>query len=448
MSRDLDTSRLRRALSLSKLGARLALKQGQKLLARDPSAVHRELARAMVEELGGLKGLPMKIGQILSYMDGLVPDEHAAIYRDILGELRTQSRPLATEACRQVFEDELGAPPEELFDELEPTPIASASIGQVHRARYRGQEVAVKVQYPGIAEATTSDLSNLDALVAVMRRIMPTIDTRQMIEDFRVRLVEECDYEAEADYQRRFARIYEGDADLVVPEVIDERSTKRVLTTRFVRGESLETFAAGASDEERQRASRALFRFAFGSLLGHGLFHSDPHPGNLLFRADGTARLAVLDYGCVQPIDAQTRRDIGVLLGAAMGGEQLSDHVARALGLAEMDDATRDAVARVTSKVLAPIIEPQPYTFTRSFAAEISREVVEAKQKLAARFLTRRGGFVARRNGVMFVVRNLFGLASIWGTLGARGDYRALTRELIDASEPAAEQLSPGQPGQ
>lgn len=443
MAKDIQTSRFRRALGLSKLGARLALKQGKRLVSRDESAVHREVAMALVGELGRLKGLPMKIGQILSYMDGAVPDEHRDLYQQLLGQLRTTSEPVAERAWREVFVAELGRTPEEVFDDFDPEPIAAASIGQVHRAVHHGREVCVKIQYPGIAEATRGDLENVEVVVSIMRGLMPNVDTRQMIEDFRVRLAEECDYRTEASYQARFADIYRGDPMLQVPEVVPELCTERVLTTRRVRGESLEAFVASATNRERDEAGRALFRFAFGTLLSNGLFHADPHPGNLLFRADGTGRLCVLDYGCVQPIDPAAREDLAALLRAALEGEDLAGPARRAFGIVEADPATEAAIVEITRRVLAPILEPQPYRFDRSFAAEITRAVTDAKMRLATKWLTRRGKFVAEREGVMFIVRNLFGLATIWGTLEAEGDFRELVRTLLSPPPSPERRVTP-----
>ncbi len=437
MAKDVRTSRLARALGLSKLGARLALGQGKRLVRRDESAVHREMALAMVRELGRLKGLPMKLGQILSYMDGVVPDEYRDVYQQVLGELRTTSPPVSEDAWRRVFVEEIGEAPEEVFDAFEIEPLAAASIGQVHAAVLRGAEVCVKIQYPGIVEATRSDLENVDAIVALMQTLRPKVDTRMMIDDFRARLEEECDYRIEARYQERFARTYRNDAALMVPEVVSELSTGRVLTTRRVRGVALDEFVAGSAQAERDRAGQALFRFAFGSLLAHGLFHADPHPGNLIFRADGTDRLCVLDYGCVQPIDAPTREDVAALLRAALAGDDLHAPVRRALGIAEADPATEAAIVAIAERVLAPILAPQPYRFDRSFAAEITRAVASAKMKLASSYLTRRGRFAVERSGIMFIVRNLFGLATIWGELGTTGDFRAIARELL-SSCPAA----------
>ena len=378
-----------------------------------------------------MKGLPMKIGQILSYMEGVVPAEYRDTYRDALAALRTTSPAMSREESTRVITDELGAAPEELFDEFDWEPLAAASIGQVYAARFDGRAVCVKVQYPGIADAVESDLKNVDSIVSMMRRVVPNIDVEQMIEAFRARLAEECDYRQEADYQRRFAEIYADDPELRIPEVMADRSARRVLTTERLTGEDLDALVADAPPAQRNDAGRALFRFAFGSLLRHGLFHSDPHPGNLLFRSDAAGRLGVLDYGCVQPVPEEACTDMRALFEAALAGDDLAEPTERALGLDDVDEATHEAIARIASMVLAPITRDQPFRFTRDLAVDIGRAVVRAKADLATRYLTRRGRFVARREGVMFVVRNLFGLASIWGALEAEGDYRELAAGLL-----------------
>ncbi|MFK7985654.1 MAG: ABC1 kinase family protein [Sandaracinaceae bacterium] len=434
MSGSTEVGRLKRAARLSRLGAKAALQQGRSWIQRDPAKAQAALARTLVEELGQLKGMPMKIGQILSYMGGVVPDEYAALYQEILGELRTQSPPMDEATWRAVFEDSMSSTPEALFDSFEVTPLASASIGQVHAARFEGQPVCVKIQYPGIAEATESDMANIEGVVGLMRRIMPGVDTRAMVDDFRARLFEECDYRHEAASQARFRALYEDDPDLLVPAVFAAASGDRVITTARINGISMEVFLHDASQEERNRAGRALFRFAFGTLLTEGLFHADPHPGNLLFRADADGRLGVLDYGCVQPLPLGARRDIAALLEAAMAGDDLEEPARKALGIDEMDPATAEVVTRIVGLVLAPI-RTEFFRFSRAFASDISRVVVEAKMKLGPRLLTRRGRFRVSRDGVMFVVRNLFGLAALWGALETEGDFQALTRDMIGSME-------------
>lgn len=418
------SSRLSRALSLGKLGARVAVGRGRRLLSGAKGAAqHEELAALLVAELGQLKGLPMKIGQLLSYMDGVMPAEARDTYRRVLGSLCTQSPPMPFETVRKQLQDAFGAGAMTRFSRFEQTPMASASIGQVHLAEVDGIEVCVKVQYPDIAEAIESDLRNVDAIIALVRRAVPTVDTTQMIDDFRERLREECDYEREAEYQARFAAIWADDPDIAAPEVLSRHCAPKVLTTVRARGLALDRFVAQADEAARDRAARGLFRFAFGSLLGHGLFHADPHPGNLLFAPDGA--LTVLDYGCVQPVDADARDALAGLVRAARDQAPLEAPARNALGLHDVDDVTLAALLNVTREVLRPVSSPQPYHFTRDFAATIAKATVDAKMALGPRALTRKARFKADREGVMFVIRNLFGLASIWGELDARFDVRA-----------------------
>jgi predicted unusual protein kinase regulating ubiquinone biosynthesis (AarF/ABC1/UbiB family) len=420
--RDVESGRWKRLGRLGKLGAKAA---GTKLMGK---AGHKVLANALVRELGEMKGLPMKVGQLLSYMDGLVPDEQQDTYAEALAILRANAPAADNAGCLAILDEELG-PRAEVFEAFDDTPISSASIGQVYTATFEGRPVCVKVQYPGIREATASDLQNVDAILGLTRRIMGDVDFEAIIENFKERLAEEFDYAREAEHQRRFADIYRGSEDILVPDVIDAACSDRVLTSSRIEGEAFEAFLATSTAAERDRAGLALFRFAFGSLLEHGLFHADPHPGNFFLRADG-ARVGVLDYGCVQPFPDDEVAAIARLLRAAMNGEDLGPSLVHALVL-DVDDETLAVLADVTRMILAPIIEPQPFTFTRGFAKDISRHVVEQKLKLSTRFLTRRARFSARGEGLLFITRNLFGLASLWGQLEATGDFRAEVRAML-----------------
>lgn len=428
---DLEPGRFARALQLSRLGARVAWTQGRAALSRDPAQAHRELAAALTDELGKLKGLPMKIGQLLSYMEGVVPDEHRDTYQQALATLRTAAAPLGLDLCQPAIEQQLGAPLSELFERFDPEPIAAASLGQVYRASYRGREVAVKVQYPGIAEATTGDLASLDRIVQLMRVILPKLDTRALVEDFRERLLEECDYRAEAEHQRRFSELLRDDPDLLVPEVVPERSADKVLTTQFVAGVPLSTFLTDTSPQERDRAGLALFRLAFGMLLRHGQMHADPHPGNLLFRVGPEHRLAVLDFGCVQPLDPTNRRALIELLRAELRGDDLRPYLRAGLGLAALDPTSEQLVIELTHHLLRPVTAPQPYRFDRDYAKEVARRVVDAKARLAPRMLTGQARLEVERSGTMMVVRNLFGLASVWGELASQADFRAVIEPML-----------------
>ncbi len=424
MSR-IKKGRFSRLTGLGKIGARAATTA---VLGR---GAHQKLAQAMVRELGAMKGLPMKVGQLFSYMDGLVPEAHRDVYLEALAALRAHAPAVDNEGVLALLEEELGGSRHELFERFDDVPISSASIGQVYAARFEGEEVCVKVQYPDIKDATVDDLANVDAIKGLAKLFARGIDVDSIIDNFKARLFEEFDYEREADMQRHFATIYADDPDILVPAVIDPRTTPRVLTTARLSGTMLEAYLPTASSRDRDRFGLALFRFAFGSLIQHRLFHADPHPGNLMFGA-GDNQLGILDYGCVQPFTDEEADGIAQILFAAAEGRSLKDPLIDGLGI-EADDATLDELATVTALTLRPVSEAQPYTFTPQFSSEIAARVTEAKLRLSARILTRRSYFGLDADGFTFIVRNLFGLAHIWGQLGSTADFRDALLRMRDA---------------
>jgi len=251
----------------------------------------------VVASLGNLKGAMMKVGQMASYLDLGLPEN----VRMTLASLQTGAPPMSGELAASVVVDELGQHPSGLFAEWDPVPIASASIGQVHRAlTHEGQAVAVKVQYPGVAEAIESDLRTNDALFSALRVMFPGIDTSTITEELRERLSEELDYELEATHQRHFAAKFEGHPFIHVPPIVDAYSTRRVLTSELVVGS---TFAEVLewSQEERNLAAETLFRFTFGSIYRLAAFNGDPHPGNYIFQGNG--KVTFLDFGLVKYFD-------------------------------------------------------------------------------------------------------------------------------------------------
>src|SRR5690606_24941760 len=154
-----------------------------------------------------------------------------------LADLQSNAPPMSAELAAQVVEEELGGPPEQAFLEWDPEPIASASSGQVHRATTRDERaVAAKVQYPGVGEAIGADLGNAGLLCGAIGRLFPGLEPEPLVEELKLRLVEELDYRLEADNQRLFADFYRGHPFIHVPAVVDELTTERVLTTKLAQG--------------------------------------------------------------------------------------------------------------------------------------------------------------------------------------------------------------------
>ena len=228
---------------------------------------------------------------------------------------RTVSRRWGRTSPPTVVAEELGAPPERAFARWDPQPIAAASIGQVHRAvTLDGRAVAVKVQYPGIAETMAADLRNVALLRRILRITAPAQDVDALLNELRDRVLEELDYRREAASQQRFAAYYRDHPTIHVPSVVTELSTRRVLTTELSDGAR---FAELASWPQRERdlAAETIYRFVFRSLYEIGAFNGDPHPGNYLFRRGG--RVTFLDFGLVKHFTAaelepllQMNRDI------------------------------------------------------------------------------------------------------------------------------------------
>ncbi|HEV7163564.1 MAG TPA: AarF/ABC1/UbiB kinase family protein, partial [Solirubrobacteraceae bacterium] len=201
------------------------------------------------------------------------------------------------------IEEDLEQDIDEVFSEFDAEPIAAASIGQVYRATLLdGREVAVKVQYPGVASAVRADMQNLDMIMRLLKRMTPGMDVKAITEEIRERIVEELDYELEAQNQRSLARIFAGHPFIVVPEVISSLSRERVLVSEFVSGVGFEEIKT-RSQAERDRIGEIVFRFFLGCLYRHRQFSGDPHPGNFMLLDDG--RVAFLDFGLFKRMESE-----------------------------------------------------------------------------------------------------------------------------------------------
>ena len=268
----------------------------------------------------------MKIGQLVSFLDsGLVPEEYRAIYQQIVGSLQADAPPMSTGLVRQVVEEELGRPVEDIFEWFGEQPMAAASIGQVHAAHlHGGREVVVKVQYPGVAEAIAADLANgelLAGLIHMGNRLMGPMgvksDVRAMVDELKDRITEELDYRLEAANQAEFSALYRDHPFIHVPEVVPELSTGKVLVMDEADGLRW-TAALEQPQELKDRWAAVINRFVYGSLYGAGIFNGDPHPGNYLFHDDGerhVPRLRIREALPDGPGRADARDGSGVVRG-------------------------------------------------------------------------------------------------------------------------------------
>jgi predicted unusual protein kinase regulating ubiquinone biosynthesis (AarF/ABC1/UbiB family) len=378
-----------------------------------------QTAEDVAGTLGAMKGVMMKIGQMASYVDdGLSP-----AVRRTLARLQDSVPPMRPELAATVVAEELGALPERAFARWDPVPIAAASIGQVHRAvTLDGQAVAVKVQYPGIAEMMAADLRNVALLRRILRITAPAQDVDALLTELRDRVLEELDYRREAANQQRFAAYYRDHPTIHVPQIIGELSTRRVLTTELSDGAR---FAELASWPQRERdlAAETIYRFVFRSLYEIGAFNGDPHPGNYLFHRGG--RVTFLDFGLVKHFTAaelkpllRMNRDIciehdpeafrrtlegaGFLRpGAPVSTEAIVDHL---------------AVFYDTIRV------PGPLTITSDYASSVVRRFFDVRSPLAE--------YIAVPQSYVILQRINLGLFAILGELSATANWRAISEEI------------------
>ncbi|MEQ1505732.1 MAG: AarF/ABC1/UbiB kinase family protein [Myxococcota bacterium] len=410
----LPTGLAARATATARIAANLG-RAGARRLVRRSDDDDASLGDALFRELDQLKGLGMKVGQILSYMEVGLPEE--TVRR--LTALQHGVSPLAGPVIVAEVERQLGAPIGSLFDRFDPTPIAAASIGQVHRAAVRGVEVAVKVRYPGVRASLDADTRQL-RVIGSIAALATVVDGQARVSERRARLLAECDYRIEAANQARFAAILAGDPALSVPEVVADRSAEGVLTTAWRDGERFD--AVRAADPARRAAVAAtLVRFPWSTVLGHGVLHADPHPGNFLFPGDD--RVVVLDFGCVKRLDpadvAAFRRLVQVVLDRDRGA--LLD-AALAVGLVPRPDKIdADELWAMLSWMLAPY-RTERFRFDRAFWDEGQRFTRPTNPN--ARWL----GFPP---AWLWLQRTLFGLHAVLTRLGVEGRFAELARAAL-----------------
>jgi predicted unusual protein kinase regulating ubiquinone biosynthesis (AarF/ABC1/UbiB family) len=327
--------RLRRTAPLVGLTARTAGEAAVeglrgRLGGADAIAFHARTAERYAELLGRSKGALMKAGQMLSLasVGPAVPTELQAVYQSALVRLRSDAPPMAPDVARAVLEGELGIAAESVFAEFDWKPLAAASIGQVHAARlHDGREVAVKVQYPGAAEAIVADLKNTELLATFVSLLIGGLSSRKLSFDLRgaaremgVRITEELDYRREAANQSAFAEHYRGHPFIHVPDVIGELCTGRVLTQELVRGLPWGQ-ALLAEQELRDQWAEAIWRFTYGTYTRIDMLNADPHPGNYVFHRDGS--VSFLDFGCVRRFSREQLEMFDAIIRQCRRGDAL-----------------------------------------------------------------------------------------------------------------------------
>lgn len=422
-------SRGQRQLEMGRLMARRAADRGfvraRSRLASDETRrrlqaeLERREAEDVVGSLGEMKGALMKLGQMASYLDEGMPEP----MRQALAGLRADAPPMPSDLALTEIERSLGRPLHELFTEIDDEPIAAASIGQVHRAvTHDGREVAVKVQYPGIAEAIASDLDNTERLAMLLGMVYPGLNPDELVDELRARINEELDYTTEARNQRLFAEYYAGHPHIWIPEVHVDLSTRTVLTTDFVAGRPFED-VYGAEPAERERVAEVLYRFVFRSLNRQYVFNGDPHPGNYLLADDG--RVAFLDFGLVKHFAPHEVEQFAVLIRAMIDRDPAQFRTA-----AEEQEVLRpgapfsdEDIYEWFTAYYELILEDAPVTVTTDYSVGLLYQTFDAKTHAILKHTNVPPTFA-------LIQRINLGLFSILGQLGATANWRAISEEL------------------
>jgi predicted unusual protein kinase regulating ubiquinone biosynthesis (AarF/ABC1/UbiB family) len=420
------------ALPLGYAG-RTALGIGKRIGGAPADAVLTDLQQRTAEQLfrtlGELKGGAMKVGQAMSIFEAALPDELAAPYREHLTRLQDSAPPMPTITVREILTRELGSDHTSHLTDLDPVPAAAASIGQVHRARWDGRDVAVKVQYPGAADALRSDLRQLARVARGIGPAFPGIDIKPLVEELQARVEEELDYQLEAEAQRTFAAAYAGDPDIVVPEVV--AGTQQVLVSEWIDSPaSLAQVIRNGTPEERNHYGELFVRFLFGGPARTGMLHADPHPGNFrLLPADGSpGRLGVLDYGAVARLpEGGLPHVIGALIRIAC----LDDYAQVVDGL-RAEGFIKESVTIDPDQLrayLSPFVEParvDSFTFSRAWMQEQFKRVNDPRGE-AYRVMLR----LNLPPAYLLIHRTWVGGIGVLSQLGATLPFRRILEESL-----------------
>jgi len=389
-------------------------------------------AKRLGERLSEMRGAAMKVGQLLS-MDGgqLLPPQLS----ELLARLREDAHAMPLGEVAAVLKGAWGNGWENQFSRFSFTPLAAASIGQVHEAVLKdGRRLAIKIQYPGIRDSIDSDVDNVASLLHFSNLLPEGLEVEPLLTEAKAQLHTEADYEREAVALRCFARQLEGDTRFDVPEVVEALSTQQVLCMQFLAGQPIESLAETPS-AERNDAAGALVELALREVFEWGLVQTDPNFANYLY-APRNRRIQLLDFGATRNYEPQFRQRLRDLLSACIDGSDRDIAIcAAAVGYTDPSDPPgyRDSVNALLRTATEPARADGDYAFARSdLAARMKDQVMEMRMR----------DRYARMPPppVLFLHRKLGGLYLLLHRLRASVPVKALITRLL--ADPAGDQDS------
>jgi predicted unusual protein kinase regulating ubiquinone biosynthesis (AarF/ABC1/UbiB family) len=300
------------------MAGRAALGFGKRLTGKSRDEVNAEMmekaANQLFNVLGELKGGAMKVGQALSVMEAAIPDEFGEPYREALTKLQKDAPPLPAAKVHRVLDAQLGTKWRTRFQSFDDAPVASASIGQVHKGVWSdGREVAIKIQYPGADEALRADLKTMQRMISMLKQLSPGADVQGVVDELIERTEMELDYRLESDNQRIFAKAYANDPHFVVPAVV--ASSPKVMITEWIDGVPMSKIIADGTAAERDACGTLLAELTYGAPQRVDMMHGDAHPGNFMLMPDG--KMGVIDFGAVAPLPGGLPVELGMTIRLA-----------------------------------------------------------------------------------------------------------------------------------
>ena len=401
---------------LSSLGLRAAFAHNKK----DPTSF--DMAHALTETLGNLKGPLMKVGQVLSMVPGLLPDD----YRENLQKLQNHAPPMGSLFVKRRMKMELGENWLRLFKEFDLAPFAAASLGQVHYAELHTEDkVVCKLQYPDMSSQIDADLKQLNFFLSLYQYPKNTIDHTDIFTEIKERFSEELDYQKETQNIKVFSKIFEKDPDTIVPQVFEEHTTKKLLTMSYHEGQKIQTFL-DTSQDTKNALGKLLFLAWYKPLYAYGVLHGDPHFGNYLFTED--KKIILLDFGCIRYFDALTLQGVIQLYYALKNND--SDLLYEAYKLWGFSDLNKNLLEALTlwAKFLyTPLLEDAVRPLYTESVGSLGRKIASTIYKE----LKGLGGIKPPRSFV-FLDRAAIGIGSALSSLNAHQNWHQLFESLIE----------------
>jgi predicted unusual protein kinase regulating ubiquinone biosynthesis (AarF/ABC1/UbiB family) len=430
-----------RALRYGRVGANVgsvaARIAGRRLFGLEPE--RERDAASLAAALGGLKGPIMKVAQLLATIPEALPAEYAAE----LGQLQSQAPPMGWPFVRRRMAAELGPDWEAKFTAFEHEAAASASLGQVHRAKsHDGRALAAKLQYPDMQSAVEADLAQLSVLFSIHARMRPAIETSEMLKEIAARLREELDYDLEARHMRLYGLIFKDDPLIRVPEVVLPLSTKRLLTMTWLEGRRLLDYTSRPL-EERNQIARAMFRAWWYPFSQYGVIHGDPHLGNYTVFEHGMRRAAginLLDYGCMRTFAPKFIQGvIDLYHGLLRNDRALTVHAYETWGFGGLSNELIDILNIWANFIYGPMLEDR----VRTIAEQVSPGMYGRREAFKVHQGLQEKGPVKVPREFVFMDRAAIGLGGVFLHLNAELNYHRLFNDTIagaDLADVAARQ--------